>query len=57
MSKENRTQIQSFLDDILGTLLGDIATSRALGKKELDKHADDLAGGNAQKAMAAALID
>ena len=57
MSKENRTQIQSFLDDIWGTLLGDIATSRALGKKELDKHADDLAGGNAQKAMAAALID
>jgi protease-4 len=57
MSKENRTQIQSFLDDIWGTLLRDIATSRALGEEVLNKHADNLAGGNAQKAMAAALVD
>ena len=57
MSKENRTQIQSYIDDIWDTLLGDIATSRGLSEKALDTHADNLAGANAQKAISASLID
>ena len=57
MSKENRTQIQSYMDDIWDTLLGDIATSRGLSEKVLDTHADNLAGANAQKAISASLID
>ena len=57
MSKENRTQIQSYMDDIWDTLLGDIATSRGLSEKVLDTHADNLAGANAQKAISSSLID
>ena len=57
MSKENRTQIQSYMDDIWDALLGDIATSRGLSEKVLDTHADNLAGANAQKAISSSLID
>ena len=57
MSKENRTQIQSYMDDIWDTLLGDIATSRGLSEKVLDTHADNLAGANAKKAISSSLID
>ena len=57
MSKENRTQIQSYMDDIWDTLLGDIATSRGLSEKVLDTHADNLAGANAQKAISSSLVD
>jgi protease-4 len=57
MSEENRTQIQSYMDDIWGTLLADIATSRGLSEKVLDKHADNLGGANAQKAISSSLID
>lgn len=57
MSKENRTQIQSFMDDIWDALLGDIAASRGVSEKTLDTHADNLAGANAQKAISASLID
>ncbi len=57
MSKENRTQIQSYIDDIWDTLLGDIATSRGLSEKILDTHADNLGGANAQKAIYSSLID
>ena len=57
MSKENRSQIQSYMDDIWDTLLGDIATSRGVSEKTLDTHADNLAGANAQKAISASLID
>ena len=57
MSEENRTQIQSYMDDIWDTLLGDIATSRGLSQKVLDTHADNLAGSNAQKAISSSLVD
>ena len=57
MSKENRSQIQSYMDDIWDTLLGDIATSRGLSEKILDTHADNLTGANAQKAISSSLID
>ena len=57
MSEENRTQIQSYMDDIWDTLLADIATSRGLSEKVLDKHADNLGGANAQKAISSSLID
>ena len=57
MSKENRTQIQSYMDDIWDALLGDIATSRGLSEKILDTHADNLTGANAQKAISSSLID
>ena len=57
MSEENRTQIQSYMDDIWDTLLGDIATSRGLSEKVLDTHADNLAGSNAQKAISSSLVD
>jgi protease-4 len=57
MSEENRTQIRSYMDDIWDTLLADIATSRGLSEKVLDKHADNLRGANAQKAISSSLID
>lgn len=57
MSKENRTQIQSYMDHIWDMLLEEISTSRGLSTAILNAHADKLAGANAEKAIAAALID
>jgi protease-4 len=57
MSKENRIQIQSYMDHIWNSLLKDISKSRNIDSKELDNKADKLAGANAEKAIQASLID
>ena len=57
MSKENRLQIQSLLDDVWETLRDEVAESREISTKTLDALADDLVINNAEEALGHGIID
>ncbi len=57
MSKENREQIQSFMDHIWDEILVDVSRSRGMTTKELDTHADNISGLTADKAVKSSLVD
>ena len=57
MSEENRTQIQSLLNAVWGTLRDEVAQSRGLEPATLDALADDLVVTDAEEALAQGIID
>jgi protease-4 len=57
MSKENRTQIRAYLNDIYDVMLEDLSVSRKLTKEELRRIANEYVGIDPQNAKTAGLVD
>jgi protease-4 len=57
MSPENKEQLHALLDGIYANMLTDISAGRNLSVEELKKIANDYAGRDASRALAAKLVD
>ncbi len=57
MSESNREQLNAMISDIWGTVLADISASRNLGLDQLNLVADNLDALDADKALAAKMVD
>jgi len=57
MSEQNRTQVREYISDMYQSVISDISTSREKSKAELNAFADDFDLWNADKSLAAGMID